>query len=189
MYIFKKDRCEQGSNLRGKIPLDFESNALTTRPSQPWNSAVSTYDMNTFSKLRAAMAEWLRRWTWNPMGSSRAGSNPARSEVFFFNLVAARSKWIWWQTSRDIIGPVICIKIKYVEMPGSNPGISNLFHFLVRNEMICTCTCDIGLVVRMTPWRNGSASDSRSEGCVFDSRRGQSLFFLFAFSAYLNTGL
>ena len=83
MYIFKKDRCEQGSNLRGKIPLDFESNALTTRPSQPWNSAVSTYDMNTFSKLRAAMAEWLRRWTWNPMGSSRAGSNPARSDVFF----------------------------------------------------------------------------------------------------------
>ena len=27
-------RCEQGSNLRGKIPLDFKSNALTTRPSQ-----------------------------------------------------------------------------------------------------------------------------------------------------------
>lgn len=28
----RKDRCEQGSNLRGKIPLDFKSNALTTRP-------------------------------------------------------------------------------------------------------------------------------------------------------------
>ena len=27
----------------------------------------------------------------------------------------------------------------------------------------------------MTPWRNGSASDSRSEGCVFKSRRGQGL--------------
>ncbi len=27
-------RCEQGSNLCGKIPLDFKSNALTTRPSQ-----------------------------------------------------------------------------------------------------------------------------------------------------------
>ena len=27
----------------------------------------------------------------------------------------------------------------------------------------------------MTPWRNGSASDSRSEGCVFKSRRGQVL--------------
>ena len=28
-----------------------------------------------------------------------------------------------------------------------------------------------------TPWRNGSASDSRSEGCVFESRRGQQYFF------------
>ena len=26
--------CEQGSNLRGKIPLDFKSNALTSRPLQ-----------------------------------------------------------------------------------------------------------------------------------------------------------
>ena len=30
-----------------------------------------------------------------------------------------------------------------------------------------------------TPWRNGSASDSRSEGCVFKSRRGQSQPFLY----------
>ena len=28
----------------------------------------------------------------------------------------------------------------------------------------------------LTPWRNGSASDSRSEGCVFESRRGQHCF-------------
>ena len=32
----------------------------------------------------AAMAEWLRRWTRNPMGSSRAGSNPARSGFTFY---------------------------------------------------------------------------------------------------------
>ncbi|CAH3034660.1 unnamed protein product, partial [Porites lobata] len=30
----RKLRCEQDSNLRGDTPLDFESNALTTRPSQ-----------------------------------------------------------------------------------------------------------------------------------------------------------
>ena len=29
-----------------------------------------------------------------------------------------------------------------------------------------------------TAWRNGSASDSRSEGCVFESRRGQNILFL-----------
>ena len=33
-------------------------------------------------KQQAAMAEWLRRWTRNPMGFSRAGSNPVRSEIF-----------------------------------------------------------------------------------------------------------
>ena len=31
-----------------------------------------------------------------------------------------------------------------------------------------------------TPWRNGSASDSRSEGCVFKSRRGQVGFLCIA---------
>ena len=30
-----------------------------------------------------------------------------------------------------------------------------------------------------TPWRNGSASDSRSEGCVFESRRGQNILCIF----------
>ena len=30
-----------------------------------------------------------------------------------------------------------------------------------------------GLDLKGDPWRNGSASDSRSEGCVFDSRRVQ----------------
>ena len=27
------------------------------------------------------MAEWLRRWTANPLGSARAGSNPADVEL------------------------------------------------------------------------------------------------------------
>ena len=26
---------------------------------------------------KVVVAEWLRRWTWNPLGSPRAGSNPA----------------------------------------------------------------------------------------------------------------
>ena len=33
--------------------------------------------------------------------------------------------------------------------------------------------------LQLTPWRNGSASDSRSEGCVFESRRGHTVFSLF----------
>ncbi len=33
---------------------------------------------------QVAMAEWLRRWTRNPMGFSRAGSNPARDDLDIF---------------------------------------------------------------------------------------------------------
>ena len=33
-----------------------------------------------------------------------------------------------------------------------------------------------GTLSQLTPWRNGSASDSRSEGCVFESRRGHKCF-------------
>ena len=43
----------------------------------------------------AAMAEWLRRWTRNPMGSSRAGSNPARSGLQFFSF-PARSDFVFF---------------------------------------------------------------------------------------------
>jgi hypothetical protein len=32
---------------------------------------------------------------------------------------------------------------------------------------------------RKALWRNGSASDSRSEGCVFESRRSQAFSFVF----------
>ena len=34
-----------------------------------------------FSKMNVVVAEWLRRWTRNPLGSPRAGSNPADYEV------------------------------------------------------------------------------------------------------------
>ncbi len=34
----------------------------------------------------AVVAEWLRRWTWNPMGFPRAGSNPADCEFFLFQI-------------------------------------------------------------------------------------------------------
>ena len=32
----------------------------------------------------AVMAEWLRRWTRNPMGYSRTGSNPVHSAALFY---------------------------------------------------------------------------------------------------------
>ena len=47
--------------------------------------------------------------------------------------------------------------------PSSNLGRTYLFYSLII----------------VTPWRNGSASDSRSEGCVFESRRGQKYFVFY----------
>ena len=90
-----------------------------------WTVFVQTYIVRASFRLlfscshcaTAAMAEWLRRWTRNPMGYSRAGSNPVRSvsllsvfNVFFFNFSLSGRKrsrrikfpaWIinwetWW---------------------------------------------------------------------------------------------
>ena len=38
------------------------------------------------------VAEWLRRWTRNPLGSPRAGSNPADYEELLTCLLALISK-------------------------------------------------------------------------------------------------
>ena len=41
----------------------------------------------------AVVAEWLRRWTWNPMGSARVGSNPANCEIWFCS-------HLWYEMSK-----------------------------------------------------------------------------------------
>ena len=59
------------------------------------------------------------------------------------------------------------------------PGLSMIFkscRFV--NWQACLLFCVITSLQVMTPWRNGSASDSRSEGCVFKSRRGHGFFSL-----------
>ena len=38
------------------------------------------------------MAEWLRRWTRNPLGSSRAGSNPADNVSFYTHAARLRTR-------------------------------------------------------------------------------------------------
>jgi hypothetical protein len=46
----------------------------------------------------------------------------------------------------------------------------------LRREWMCKGSTTLSVIMSsisvMTPWRNGSASDSRPEGCVFKSRRG-----------------
>ena len=43
------------------------------------------------------MAEWLRRWTANPLGSARAGSNPVIVEIFKFRWCSWLSRLLYTQ--------------------------------------------------------------------------------------------
>ena len=52
--------------------------------------AKYVHESNRYDVIAAAMVEWLRRWTRNPMGYSRAGSNPVRSVNLFYFYVLAK---------------------------------------------------------------------------------------------------
>ena len=45
--------------------------------------------------LSDEVAEWLRRWTANPMGSARVGSNPILVEIPFLSLNVFTTQWGW----------------------------------------------------------------------------------------------
>ncbi len=48
------------------------------------DTAVYDFLMGEYQCIAAVVAEWLRRWTWNPLGSPRAGSSPVHSVIFIF---------------------------------------------------------------------------------------------------------
>ena len=46
------------------------------------NETKWTFNFNSYSQhLQDEVAEWLRRWTANPLGSARVGSNPILVEI------------------------------------------------------------------------------------------------------------
>ena len=56
----KSYRCEQDLNLRGETPLDFESNALTTRPSQQCQKGIN------FKEVASGFLDFrLSVWAWH----------------------------------------------------------------------------------------------------------------------------
>ena len=66
----------------GKMSLWLDDNIERGRSevNSQWDSGKLPGLCASLIIKAAAMAEWLRRWTWNPMGSSRTGSNPVRSD-------------------------------------------------------------------------------------------------------------
>ena len=60
---------------------------------------------------------------------------------------------------------------------GADISTQNNCYIFFQSKQV-SLTININCVYYKTPWRNGSASDSRSEGCVFKSRRGHLFSFL-----------
>ena len=42
-----------------------------------------------FARTQDEVAEWLRRWTANPLGSARVGSNPILVDVRFYGVMVS----------------------------------------------------------------------------------------------------
>lgn len=60
---------------------------------RPWTSTVR---LDIFHFMRwFNNGLWLRRWTWNPMGTSRTGLNPARSVSGFWMPISFIVYWNW----------------------------------------------------------------------------------------------
>ena len=94
-----------------------------------------------------------------------AGSNPAGNIHFYFLPVVPCISLICWSdllVTIDTLG-FHGVMVSTLDFESSDPS-SNLG----------------GTLNMLTPWRNGSASDSRSEGCVFESRRGQNILTCFS---------
>ena len=64
------------------------------------------------------------------------------------------------------------VMVSTLDFESSDPS-SNLGRtFILFPSQFCQ------IMIKLTPWRNGSASDSRSEGCVFKSRQGHTCSIL-----------
>ena len=46
-----------------------------------WLVGCARNDSHICLHTAAVVAEWLRRWTWNPMGIARTGSNPVNCDI------------------------------------------------------------------------------------------------------------
>ena len=56
------------------------------------------FHQNKINVNKAMTTQWLRRWTWNPMGTSRARSSPARSLRSHFQKYIHKNVGTWSNT-------------------------------------------------------------------------------------------
>ena len=107
--------------------------------SSPWN-------------INDTVSEWLRRWTRNPLGSARVGSNPTGVDGSFL------SKRHWWQITHFKFShqlPSFCCPPPIAQLvervtvdrmvPGSIPGRGTSFKFFCcHGTKIASCNKKFG---------------------------------------------
>ena len=71
---------------------DHTQNGL---PMTSWKDRMTIGKDEISNQKPDQMAEWLRRWTANPLGSARAGSNPVLVVVFRFYSVVGYHARLW----------------------------------------------------------------------------------------------
>lgn len=112
----------------------------------------------------AAMAEWLRRWTWNPMGISLAGSNPARSELLSEGtIVSVNSSCGAFIITRARLAQSVEHQTFNLRVKGSSPLLGASFFFIQWNFFFSTFIFLFGfnykpytIQRRRAAWRSGS---------------------------------
>ena len=77
--------------------------------------AFNSYDNKIHLFAQDEVAEWLRRWTANPLGSARVGSNPILVDAFLL------SKWDGHMISNREV-PFCVFNVRY--MTSSTPRLS-----------------------------------------------------------------
>ena len=82
IFPHRFEPCSQRIEISAPKSVFFCSDTKSQRNGQK----VSQNQIWTNKIATAVMAEWLRRWTRNPMGSSRTGSNPVHSALTFLHL-------------------------------------------------------------------------------------------------------
>ena len=125
----------------------------------------------------------FRLWDWR---AAYCATEASLSWLFLFSLV-----WHWKQKNvskihcvgresnpGQLLGRQLCSPLYHRRSHArcwhwKQHHVMSVQHFIVRRGLVGKT-----LPLIMTPWRNGSASDSRSEGCVFESRRGQYFWLL-----------
>lgn len=135
---------------------NLKSDYWSLRASLCIHLQVQIHKFVTNTKVVALMAEWLRRWTRNPMGSARAGSNPAQCEYqsFFFFPSSQLSTFFpcTYITINKLFSEII---LTYLKIPFFcnllGPLIRTVQHIAVYRMILCsrnTTTQDINNTCR-----------------------------------------